>query len=37
MFQIKDAIDSLPFNIYDHEKNPVTIYKLIATNKVFEL
>ena len=36
-FQMKDIIDSLPFNLQDHENIPVTTYKLTATirNKVF--
>ena len=37
IFQIKDVIDSLPFNVQDHESISVTTYKLTATirNKVF--
>ena len=37
IFQMKDAIDSLPFNFQDHESIPVTTYRLTATiiNKVF--
>ena len=37
IFQIKDAIDSVPFNLYDHETISLTIYKLTATvrEKVF--
>ena len=31
-FQMKDAIDSVPFNLYDHESVPVTTYKLTKLN-----
>ena len=31
IFQTNHAIDSVPFNLYDHESIPVTIYKLTAT------
>ena len=37
IFQMNDVIDSLPFNLQEHENILVTTYKLIATirNKVF--
>ena len=35
--QMKEAIDSVPFNLYDHESVPVTTYKLtkLIENIVF--
>ena len=38
VFQMKDVIDSLPFNLQDHESIPRTTYKLTATtsSKVFK-
>ena len=37
-FQMKDVIDSLPFNFQEHGNIPATTYKLIAIirNKVLE-
>ena len=36
-FQMKDAIDSVPFNLYDHESVPVTTYKLTKLNWEYSL